>query len=113
MLQKLEDFHRLFYDSIHKIPKRERYVLGIKIDNLIVEMLVSLYDRENTKDPQEKLVILKEFDRKLFMLKYFFRLLYSRKSISERKYLLFESKLIEIGKILGGLIRKNAPQKEA
>jgi len=54
---------------------------------------------------QEKLSFLKEIDTKVNLLKTLIRLAYEIKSIDNKKYLILQEKLQEIGKMIGGWIR--------
>lgn len=58
-----------------------------------------------TKENASKLLILNKTDLKVKTIKLFVRMAYEMKSIDQRKYLLLEERLIEIGKMIGGWIK--------
>jgi len=85
-------------------PKIEKYSLGQKIENLILEILeISLKTVYSPK--QEKLSLLKEVDIKVNLLKTLLRLANEIKSLDNKKYLILQEKLQEIGRMVGGWIR--------
>jgi hypothetical protein len=51
-------------------------------------------------------MILNKTDIKLKLLKFFWRIAFETKTIDQKKYISVEESLDEIGKILGGWIKK-------
>ncbi len=85
-------------------PKSEKYSLGQKIENTILEILeFSLQAASASK--QEKTALLKTTDIKLNLLKILIRLANEIKAIDNKKYLILQEKLQEIGKMIGGWMR--------
>lgn len=85
-------------------PKSEKYSLGQKIENLILEILE--FSLKTVYSPkQEKLSLLKEIDIKVNLLKTLLRLANEIKSLDNKKYLILQEKLQEIGRMIGGWIK--------
>ena len=85
-------------------PKAEKYTLGQKIENVILEILEFLLSAAYAPK-QEKTLLLKEADAKLNLLKTLIRLASEIKALDNKKYLALQEKLQEIGRMVGGWIR--------
>lgn len=104
LVHKIYDFYKLFHEFIKLFPKIEKYSLGQKIENLTLDILeISLKTVYSPK--QEKLSLLKEVDTKINLLKMLIRLANEIKVLDNKKYLISQEKLQEIGKMIGGWIR--------
>ena len=92
------------YGMTQDLPKKDRYTLGQKIENNLLEILELLF-LANSKRDAGKLPTLYEVDTKLQMMKMLIRLAYDVKAISQPRYLSLQKDLQEIGKMLGGWIK--------
>lgn len=102
---KLYDFYNLLTHAISSFPKTKRYTLGQEIDRQIllsIEILLSI----PLKD--EKISALKNLGVKIDLLKILLRLAKDNQCLSEKDYLLLQTNLAEIGRMLGGWIRSQA-----
>lgn len=84
-------------------PKQERYTLGQKIENTILEVLELTLSASHTGIYKNE--ILRKTNNKIDLLKYLFRLAHETESIKMKNYLILEEAIIEIGKIIGGWLR--------
>ena len=97
-------FYKQFYGFLSSFPKRDKYVLGTRIENYVVDMLEYLL--QASKQPKAcKLPTLLQADQRLEMLKIFIRLALEIKIIDDKKYLPLQERLAEIGRMLGGWIK--------
>jgi hypothetical protein len=104
LVHKIFEFYKLFHEFIKLFPKTEKYSLGQKIENLILEILeLTLKTIYSTK--QEKSLSLKKIDVKLNLLKMLIRLANEIRILDNKKYLFLQEKLQEIGRMVGGWIR--------
>lgn len=101
---KTYELYKTFYGFLPSFPKKDRYTLGQKCEAVILDLLEAIIVASNLTK-QEKLPVLKRASVKLDMLKVYFRLGKDVKVIDNKKYLLLESALQEIGKMLGGWIK--------
>ena len=100
---KLYDFYNLLTHAISSFPKTKRYTLGQKLDKIVLaslELLLSVPSSEN------KLNSLKILSVKIDLLKVFLRLAKDNQCLREKDYLSLQTNLQEIGRMLGGWIRK-------
>jgi hypothetical protein len=100
------------YSCTKTFPKKDRYALGQKSEKIVLEILELLF-LANSKQSQEKLVLLNQVDVKLKILKTLIRLCFDIKAIDQKKYLLLQERLQEIGKMLGGWLKSIKKQNPA
>ncbi len=106
LAHKLCDIYKLFHGCLIFFPKQEKYSLGLKIENTIIEILECVLSAAYS--PKEKRhETLRKASDKIDLLKYLIRFAYETKSVNAEKYLLLEGKVIEIGKMLGGWLKVN------
>ncbi|MCL5795646.1 MAG: four helix bundle protein [Patescibacteria group bacterium] len=92
------------------MPKKDRYSLGLKSENLTMEILEKLFDA-NAKSGEKRMEILSEIDLKLKILQTIIRICWEVKAFDERKYIRLQEPLQEIGKMLGGWIKSTKKVK--
>lgn len=96
-----------FYQYQLHFPKKDRYNIGQKCEKVILEILESIIlASQLTK--AEKLPALRKASLKLEVLKVLFRLCKDIKILDNKKYLLLETDLQEIGRMLGGWIKASS-----
>ena len=111
IFQKTYDLFRLLHGYQNTIPKAERYTLWQKIENTSLEILEELMQVSYT--PQEKRGDkLKKISPRVDMLRVFLRLTHEIKIIDQKKYIAIQSMVDEIGRMLGGWIKKTTETKE-
>ena len=86
------------------MPKRDRYVLGARLENNCQIILENDIAAE-TANKNEKLLYLKTANKKLELLKVQLRMANEINLLNDKVYLELESDLQESGKMLGGWIR--------
>lgn len=89
---------------VEKMPKKDKYTLGEKVEKTTLDLL-ELLIAASYYQKNEKSTILNKASVKLDLLKILIRLTNDIKATPMKKYLLLEEKLQEIGKMLGGWIR--------
>jgi hypothetical protein len=112
VLQKLKTVYILWYSYYQIIPKEHRYSLGVKIDNLFVEIMESI-SLAGFLPKGEKQTYVRLSIRKVDTLKILLMILWETKSIDNKKYIALSVPLDEVGRMLGGwngqLIKQNSP----
>ncbi len=101
---KLYEFYKLLYQYLKLFPKRDRYSLGQRIDNLALGIFELIFKTALVSQSQ-KIELLQEISAKLDLLKILIRLAHDNKCFSTKAYLLLQQSLQEIGKMTGGWIR--------
>lgn len=111
----LNDLACLWYVHTKRMAKLDRYTLGQKIFELLIDMLV-LVVRAQYQSNEKKLQILYNTSEQLDTIKILIRLTHKIEMIPEATYIRFQTDLQNIGKMLGGWIRdekSKSPTKEA
>ena len=104
LVQKTYDLYKVAYQYSKAFPKSDKYSLGEKIKNLILEVLELLIEAEATKKDWKE-PILNKASRKLGLLKILIRLTNEIKILDNKKYLDLGERLQEIGRMIGGWIK--------
>lgn len=100
----------LLYSYTQIFPKKDRFALGQKCENLTLDLLESLLVA-NSKIDKEKLPFLYDIDVKLNILQTIIRVCYDVQAVDQKKYILLQESLEEIGRMLGGWIKSLKPKK--
>lgn len=106
LFQKIYDFYKLFYQYVDHFPRKSRPALVVKIEKTLLDLL-ELISQAEFASQSEKTNCLKLASVKLDFLKILFRLTYELKIINQKKYILLEEKLQEIGKMIGGWLKSS------
>jgi len=101
---KLFAVYELTHKLIFTFPKHEKYSLGEKIENSILETL-ELLILANQSSKYEKEKILLRANSKIELLKILFRIALNCQIMKSQEYLLLENKLQEIGRMTQGWIK--------
>jgi hypothetical protein len=89
---------------ILRFPKHERYSLGEKLENTLLETIEYIIFG-NVQQKNFKSAYILKASAKVEILKIFYRLALDIGAIDEKSYLKSEQKLQEIGKMLGGWLK--------
>ena len=101
---KLYLIYEITHKLIFKFPKHEKYTLGEKIENSILDS-IEIFILTNQVSKYEKEKILLKANCKIELLKLLFRISLNCNLIDSRVYLEVECKLQEIGKMTQGWIK--------
>ena len=105
LIPKIEDYIKYVFQMLIKIPRVEKFNIGSEIKTSTLKMLEYAHfvnkDRANSYSYLNKIDALVSYNRSMI------RILNEEKSISTKNYDVCISKLAEIGRIIGGLIKSN------
>jgi hypothetical protein len=100
VLHKIMELYKLFHECLILFPKQEKYTLGQKIENTILEILELALSASFANICKKE--ILNKANNKIDLLKYLIRIAHEIGSIKIKKYLALEEITINIGKMIGG-----------
>lgn len=101
---KAYDLYKKFYSFRTLVPKNDRYTIWQRCENLMLDMIEGLlYAGQLSK--LDKLATLEKTSMKLNLLRVFIRLMKDTKAIDNKKYVILETLIDEIGRQLGGWIK--------
>jgi len=113
LFQALYKLYLAWHMRCETFPKKDRFVVGQKTENLLLEGLVLVVEAYHTNKLLHKKEILDKVNIMLECAKITIRLAKDIGAIEQRQYLEYESLLQEMGKMIGGWIRQiqNSPVK--
>lgn len=104
IVTSLITLYKISHKKVSGFPKHERYSLGEKIENGILDCIeLSIATNIATKYEKEKYLI--RLGAKVDLLKILFRLTFNLEFIELPEYLDVEKRLREVGKMTGGWIK--------
>lgn len=113
IIQQLVAVYKLWHQIHSHIPKIHRYSLGIKIDQVFIETVESVFNALIRHEG--KISLLERAAIKLDTLKFLLQIAWETKGLDNTKYISLSEPLAEIGRQLGGWLRKlqkeNSPVK--
>ncbi len=92
------------YPIINRIPKSHRLILGRKIEELSISLLI-LIIQANKSRGKERQLLQSNFSNELDMLRIFIRLTKDLKLMSIKQYISTSKKLNELGRMLNGWMK--------
>jgi hypothetical protein len=104
IFQKVYELYKLLYQYVASFPKKDRYTLGQRVENSLLDFMESVI-LASQLPKTDKLPVLQKASIKLDVLKVFIRLCKDLKILDNKKYLILESQIQEIGRMLGGWIK--------
>ena len=104
IFKKTYELYKTFYSYRNAVSKQDRYTLWQRCENLILDILESILWASQLPKT-DKFPILEKASLKLNFLRVFLRLCKEIKVIDNKKYILLQEIIDEIGRMLGGWIR--------
>jgi hypothetical protein len=108
---KILESYKLWHELRKNLEKFNKYSIGIKIDNLYVEIIERLFQAQYISK-EKKAEVLQFATIKLDTLKFFVFTLLEIKGTSEEMYLKLNDTLEEVGKMLYGWKQQALKQTE-
>jgi hypothetical protein len=105
LVQKSYDLCGWMFDHTDKFPKSKRFSIAVRVENVFLDFLeaVSLANYRKNKLP-----LLQKADESLFRLKLLVRFSHEKKFINTDSYEFAANGLDELGRMLGGLMKKSS-----
>lgn len=104
IFKKSYELYKTISSFRNGVPKQDRYTLWQRVENTtldIFEYLLSASSRQKI----DKVPILEKASDKLNLLRVLLRLAKDTKALDNKKYLVLEELIDEIGRMLGGWIK--------
>lgn len=114
MVEKVKRLYATWIQIHRKIPRTERFGLGSRIDNALLDLLTAL-KRASFSELKTKVAILEIAVVKVDDIRFFIQLLWENKLMSDDQFIYFGAELEVIGKNVGGwrreMIKKTSASK--
>ena len=104
LIPKYEDYIQYMIEIIIKLPRTEKFNIGNHLKTSMYETLENILYLEKI-DKYQKINYLNKIDAKINLQRILLRIMLKNKWIDEKKFKIAITKIYEIGKILGGLIK--------
>ncbi len=97
-------FYLEWYVLCRSLPKLDRFTIGEKVSNLLLEILTQCVIAYHTKEQIQKRKYLTEMNISFEAIKVLIRLAKDTRAIDRNAYIRHEEKLQTMGKMIGGWI---------
>lgn len=104
IFQKTYELYKSLHLLRNDVPKSERYALWQKIENSSLELLEILL-QTGQSNGNSKAVLLARMSNRIDIMRVFIRLAFETRAVNQEKHLALQSRLDEIGRMLGGWIK--------
>ena len=106
ILKKVYDLYKIFHGYHATIPKQDRYTIWQRCENLILDIIEGMLLASQTYKG-DKFQTLEKVSSKLDLLRVLVRFMKDMKVIDNKKYVMLQGHIDEIGRMLGGWIKSS------
>ena len=106
ILKNIYDLYKTFYGFRRAVSKQDRYTIWQRSENLILEIIESIL-LASQQSKINKVPTLERASAKLNFLRVFGRLMKEIKIIDQKKYIILQENIDEIGRMLGGWLKSS------
>ncbi len=107
-MKKTIELYKIYYTFSTLFPKKDKYTIGQTTEKYIIQTIELLLEASYATKETKRRIILSA-NNKFEALKIFIRLLKELNVIDDKKYILLQTRIQEIGKMFGGWL-KSLPQ---
>jgi len=104
LFQAVYKLYLSWYVRCSQIPKKDRFTIGQKTENLLLEILILVVTAYHTNNLEYKKQSLSKANTLLECVKVTIRLAKDVKALEQRWYIDYQTRIQEMGKMLGGWI---------
>jgi hypothetical protein len=106
ILKKSYELYKVFHDYRKLVLKSDRFTIFQRSEDIIID-IVELFLEAGYSKSSNKAPILEKASVKLNTLRFLIRLMKDTKSLDNKKYIILQEMIDEIGRMLGGWIRSS------
>ena len=104
LIPKVQEYIQYMLDNLIKLPRTEKFSIGNEYKSSMYKLLqYILYVSKIEKE--QRLEYINKIDAELNCQRIYLRIMYKNKWINDKKFNVAISKISEIGKIVGGLVK--------
>lgn len=104
LIPKIQEYVQYMLEIIFKLPRTEKFSMGNEYKTSMYQMLEDTLYISKVKE-KNRMNYLNKIDVRLNCQRIYLRIMFKNKWIDERKFQIAITKIAEIGRILGGLIK--------
>jgi four helix bundle protein len=101
VIKKIYELYKTFYGYSNLFPKKDKHTLGSKCEMYILSVL-ELLIAAGSASKSEKIAYIRKANIKFDTLKVFIRLANEINMLDNKKYLVLQKQIQEIGRMIGG-----------
>ncbi|MFA5358810.1 MAG: diversity-generating retroelement protein Avd [Patescibacteria group bacterium] len=101
IILKTYELYKIFYGYLELFPKKDKYALGGKCEEYILEIM-ELLIATSVGVRTDKSRLIQQASLKLDILKVFIRLVKDLNLLEDKKYIILQQQIQEIGRMIGG-----------
>ena len=101
IINKLRELYKSYYKYSMLLPKKDKYALGNKCEMYIINTLELLLAASSAAK-NEKIKFIQQANVKFDALKVFLRIAKDLDLLNNKKYIVLQKQIQEIGRMLGG-----------
>ena len=105
IVHTLYQLYKLLHELLLKFPKSQRYSLGTVLQSQLLIAIEAIVTAAGTTSIEAKVRYLRQASAKIDLLRLLVRLAKDCQCITNQAYLDLESKLHEVGRMLGGWLK--------
>lgn len=106
IFKKTYELYKTLYEYLKSFPRQDRYSLGAKCEDAVLSVLDGIISASQLSKT-EKMPILQKASAKLNLLRVYVRLAKEVCALDNKKYLILQEDIDEIGRMLGGWLRSS------
>ncbi len=108
ILKKSYELYQIFHDYRKLVLKSDRFTIFERSEDIIIDVIELFLEAGYSKSTSvNKAAILEKASVKLNILRFLIRLMKDTKSLDNKKYIILQEMIDEIGRMLGGWIRSS------
>ena len=104
LIPKIQEYTQYMLEIIWKLPRIEKFSIGNEYKISMYEMMENVLYLSKVKE-KNKMNYLNKIDVKLNCQRIYLRIMLKNRWIDEKKFQIAISKISEIGRIVGGLVK--------
>lgn len=104
IFKKVVELYKILNETRRVVPRQDRFTIWQKCENDTLEIIKQILSLASLSN-KEKEVELKKTSCQLNILRILFRICKETKTIDNKKYIIIEQIVDEIGRMLGGWIK--------
>ena len=104
ILKKTYELYKTFHEYRRVVPKQDRFTVFERSENLMLDIIEALLSA-GYGERANKIASLEHASMKLNVLRFLIRLMKETRALDNKKYVVLQEMIDEIGRMLGGWIR--------
>ncbi len=106
IFKKSYDLYKTFYSYRTDVPRQDKYAIWQRSEDAVIDLITDILTASQMRQ-MDKIPVLERTSVKLNLLRVFIRLMKETKTTDAKKYMVLQTTIDEIGRMLGGWIKSS------